>query len=759
MILEKLPEDFDVNKYRLLNDDLKDLNDIELKAHYINNWKNEGRKYKLELPEDFDVDAYRFFNDDLKDLSNKELKVHYINNGINEYRKYKYDLPEDFDVDAYRLLNSDLNYLNDKELKFHYMNNGINENRKYKYDLPEDFDINNYRNLNSYFENLTDKELQTHFNLYCKEINYDFSFIIYTNKSYAVKIVDDIKYYLNKLNIKYKVIYQITNDDINSNLYKPNEYFILLFAHQLEIYPYKNKYIVYQLEQILQSNWANDKYINIMLNSLFIIDYSNENIRQLIKLNKNFENIIYYQPIPMPLNINDIILNNNEYDILLFGNYSIRRNNIIEYLNKKYKVKFVYNIFGEEIFEIIKKSKIILNIHFYKNAILETCRLNEILRYNKVIISELPSKDDYENKDLYNNYINYIDEINDDLSNINYLCDKIDYFLNNSNYNFFLKKNINNLKFIYDFTYNYFIKNLIKIDYLKLNNFDIILPKDFDCDKYRKLNIELNNLNDDELKNNYIKYGYFENKKYKIHDEFKICTEYSIKINYIECILWINLDYSKNRYIYMKELLKDLTIKNYKITAVDGKKNINLENKINIDFERKMSNYEIACTLSHIKSINYLKYIKGNYFMICEDDISFDNLIYFNHDLKKIIFDAPEFDILLLYKSSINNYDNTYIKWDESVYGTVCYIISKEGVSKLTEFAKYDDFTDNFIFDNNIKFDVADIFIYKKLNTYVYKYNFISTKCEDSTIHSDHLECHISNNNVNLNIILDDFKI
>ena len=100
------------------------------------------------------------------------------------------------------------------------------------------------------------------------------------------------------------------------------------------------------------------------------------------------------------------------------------------------------------------------------------------------------------------------------------------------------------------------------------------------------------------------------------------------KINFIDKIVWINLDRSKKRRSYMENLLKCVNIKNERISGIDGKI-IDVENVIKkLNKKKEMSLGEIGCTLSHIKAINSLKYEIGNYFMICEDDIAFDNLKY-----------------------------------------------------------------------------------------------------------------------------------
>ena len=152
--------------------------------------------------------------------------------------------------------------------------------------------------------------------------------------------------------------------------------------------------------------------------------------------------------------------------------------------------------------------------------------------------------------------------------------------------------------------------------------------------------------------------------------------------------------------------------------------------------------------------------------MICEDDISFKNILIFNNDLEKIINEAPDFDILLLYKTYFKNLNNKYEKWSDfyienptdHIGGTVCYIITSKAVKLFGEKISYID--NNIVLtDNELKIDVADIFIYKNLNTYVYKYNFIATFENNSTIHLEHSEHQNKSNSFQKNILIDDICI
>ena len=165
------------------------------------------------------------------------------------------------------------------------------------------------------------------------------------------------------------------------------------------------------------------------------------------------------------------------------------------------------------------------------------------------------------------------------------------------------------------------------------------LPKNFDLDIYKFSNKDLLHLSNEDLIKHYLKYGYNEDRKYKFDYDFSLYTYYILnndlynlnlkelklhylqygqyedreikvninkdinKINFIDYILWINLDRSIDRFNYMNNLLSNLNIKNKRIEAIDGN-NLDVKSLKNFKVNRILINYEIACTLSHIKAIN-----------------------------------------------------------------------------------------------------------------------------------------------------------
>ena len=195
--------------------------------------------------------------------------------------------------------------------------------------------------------------------------------------------------------------------------------------------------------------------------------------------------------------------------------------------------------------------------------------------------------------------------------------------------------------------------------------------------------------------------------------------------------------------------------------------NINHDDCIGNIKNTTMSKSEIGCTLSHIKAINYLKNIEGEYFLICEDDITLVNINLIPKTLEEIIINAPKFDILLIHKIYCRHLSKIYTNWNKeynksnsnnnyAISSTAGYVISRSGINKIcNDICSYDSITNKFTFYKQIS--VADIFLYNYTNTWVYKYNFISTRDEDSIIHGSHIEYHKKSSKIQLDVINNDF--
>ena len=136
----------------------------------------------------------------------------------------------------------------------------------------------------------------------------------------------------------------------------------------------------------------------------------------------------------------------------------------------------------------------------------------------------------------------------------------------------------------------------------------------------------------------------------------------------IDVIYWINLDRAIDRKMHIENILQNINVPSYRISAVDGEYKEDIYKIIaGLNLERNMNNYEIACTLSHLKAIQYVSKLDGDYFMICEDDIIFNNLNIGNNDLEKIIKKCPDFDILILHKLYKHKLNKEYTNWNKHI--------------------------------------------------------------------------------------------
>ena len=103
-----------------------------------------------------------------------------------------------------------------------------------------------------------------------------------------------------------------------------------------------------------------------------------------------------------------------------------RRKRILAELGKSFDIRIEHDLFGEEMLEAIRQSKVVVNIHYYEEAMLETTRLSEILSLGTSIIVSEKSTDPYEEKKL-DGIVDFV-EVDD----INKMKDRISYWIEHS---------------------------------------------------------------------------------------------------------------------------------------------------------------------------------------------------------------------------------------------------------------------------------------------------------------------------------------
>lgn len=393
-----------------------------------------------------------------------------------------------------------------------------------------------------------------------------------------------------------------------------------------------------------------------------------------------------------------------EYNNIIIFCKNIIKGKFYEYLNKNITINF--KIFKNEMnIEYIINLLKISNISgiYIKNNVIFFNKIDKILENDYFNISDnfIYIKNNMFSKNEYN-YENY---------NIK-IIDSFDDIMNN----------------IYDYNYETYF-NYIKYDLICINN------------NIQKSHVDFNNKQINILKLFYINII----SKLKINDKngnFNL-------INNIDMIYWINLEKSKNRKNNMIKILDNINITNKRIDAIDGSIIENIKDKYFFgDVISNNSNKEYSTILSHLNAIEEyksLEYIKFGVSIICEDDLSLDFFKYWEYNLENIIKDAPnDWEIIMLSYFTLDiKFKNNYRKWDND-WSAACYLIKHSCLNKL------DDIKNNKKYKSFEDVMVADNYLFRIFNTYLYKNPYFTFPEENnSTIHDYHLEYHKLYKNIN----------
>lgn len=195
-----------------------------------------------------------------------------------------------------------------------------------------------------------------------------------------------LRHMLNEKNVECEII-------TNINRANP-ELHIIPFAQTVSAFP--PNYIIYQLEQKDISKWIDARYEQAILGSRITWDYSESNIA---KFPEHVQKKMVFFPIPLvPITLSHVT---PKSDVLFYGSMNPSRqqklHQLQQILQPEYRVRIITSSFGEALFREIMQAKIVVNIHYYSNAILETYRICEVLACNRIVVSELPADIDHKN--------------------------------------------------------------------------------------------------------------------------------------------------------------------------------------------------------------------------------------------------------------------------------------------------------------------------------------------------------------------------
>ncbi len=221
-----------------------------------------------------------------------------------------------------------------------------------------------------------------------------------------------------------------TDTIIICNIYSINDHLLNILQ------AYDSKKILINTEYYENLNIS--KYFDIINNkpNFYLFEYNILNINYLKNTNKNID----YQFIPLCYSsflenyYNSRIVKKTfiekDIDILFLGKLNRRRKNIINPLTQKYKIVTKYNFDDKgntELCNLIERSKIVLNVLFYKsNIIFDYYRNSFILSTRTLLITEKSTSKDYNVEDG-------LLELENNIINVEYdkIIETVDYYMDN----------------------------------------------------------------------------------------------------------------------------------------------------------------------------------------------------------------------------------------------------------------------------------------------------------------------------------------
>ena len=218
----------------------------------------------------------------------------------------------------------------------------------------------------------------------------------------------------------------VSRTDVLRNRANPTELMFILIPQLMVVgedaLPDPNKYCIYQLEQlndkhggaqetttIVKTELDSPLMVALIRGSIASYDYSAVNLKYYpASLHPKICVLpppVYIYAVTTPNLIFNSMRNDDaeayKSDILFYGGMNHRRERILSQIMKPlqnghgYKIIIVNRVFGDELLKYIFNTRVVLNIHYYANSILETDRIHTALQFDHVkLVSEYPTQCD-----------------------------------------------------------------------------------------------------------------------------------------------------------------------------------------------------------------------------------------------------------------------------------------------------------------------------------------------------------------------------
>lgn len=142
--------------------------------------------------------------------------------------------------------------------------------------------------------------------------------------------------------------------------------------------------VIFNLEPLLtESPLVRQEYLDF-ISKYCVFDYSQENVDFLIdiKIRAFLFPIIPEQPCSEAPGLK------KDIDIIFVGGLSERRMEILQPLQNKFSITFINGLYGSDLYPLLSRSRVLLNLHYYPNSPCELARFLPAVSRVSWILSE-----------------------------------------------------------------------------------------------------------------------------------------------------------------------------------------------------------------------------------------------------------------------------------------------------------------------------------------------------------------------------------
>ena len=171
--------------------------------------------------------------------------------------------------------------------------------------------------------------------------------------------------------------------------------------------------IVFQMEQAISERWFTKDYLNVLESSFAVLDYARFNLQYLENKGVRYPHT-YWVPVgaipdyPEFLQAQGLLGEDagKNCDVLFYGDVTApRRQRLLKAIGSQFNLRIEGNLFGPALYAAVRSAKVVVNIHYYEGAMLESTRLWECLSLGATVVSE--SGADQDEYDAFKDVISF----------------------------------------------------------------------------------------------------------------------------------------------------------------------------------------------------------------------------------------------------------------------------------------------------------------------------------------------------------------